>query len=96
MGSSLTGVTALCLPSLVLVQPKKTRPDINERLLIGRKESNQTKQNLWTMGKNVGRNKIQANCFMFSYLNSEIKNMSIDYILTSKLILLATLWKKII
>ena len=30
-------------PSLVLVQPRKTRPFINERLLMGRKESNQTK-----------------------------------------------------
>ena len=30
-------------PSLVLVQPRKTRPFITERLLMGRKESNQTK-----------------------------------------------------
>ena len=29
-------------PSLVLVQPRKIRPFITERLLIGRKESNQT------------------------------------------------------
>ena len=29
-------------PSLVLVQPKKTRPYITERLLMGRKESNET------------------------------------------------------
>ena len=29
--------------SLVLVQPRKTRPCITERLLMGRKESNQTK-----------------------------------------------------
>ena len=29
-------------PSLVLVQSRKTRPFINERLLMGRKESNQT------------------------------------------------------
>ena len=47
-GSGLTGVTALCPvarninPSLVLVQPRKTRPFIAERLLMGRKESNQT------------------------------------------------------
>ena len=36
-------------PSLVLVQPRKTHPFITERLLIGRKESNQTKQTnkLW-------------------------------------------------
>ena len=33
-------------PSLVLVKPRKTRPYITERLLMGRKESNQTnKQN---------------------------------------------------
>ena len=32
-------------PTLVLVQPMKTRPFITERLLMGRKESNQTKQN---------------------------------------------------
>ena len=47
-GSSLTGVTALWSlskninHSLVLVQPRKTRPYITERLLMGRKESNQT------------------------------------------------------
>ena len=33
-------------PSLVLVQPRKTRPFITERLLMGRKESIQTKQTL--------------------------------------------------
>ena len=31
-------------PSLVLVQPRKTCPIITERLLMGRKETNQTKQ----------------------------------------------------
>ena len=30
--------------SLVLVQPRKTRPYITERLLMGRKESNQIKK----------------------------------------------------
>ena len=29
-------------PSSVLVQPRKTRPCLTERLLMGRKESNQT------------------------------------------------------
>ena len=33
-------------PSLVLVQPRKTRPFITERLLMGRKESNQTKNQM--------------------------------------------------
>ena len=48
-GSNLTSVTALCPltrhinPSLVLVQPRKTCPYITERLLMGCKESNQTK-----------------------------------------------------
>ena len=32
-------------PILVLVQPSKTRPFITERLLMGRKESNQTNKN---------------------------------------------------
>ena len=47
-GSSLTSVTALWslskspYPSLVLVQPRKTRPCSAERLLMARKESNQT------------------------------------------------------
>ena len=34
-------------PSLVLVQPRKTCPFITERLLMERKESNQTKQTLF-------------------------------------------------
>ena len=47
-GSSLTGVTVLwslrrhIYPSLVLVQPSMTCPYITERLLMGRKESNQS------------------------------------------------------
>ena len=46
LGSSLTRVTAFCpWASLVLVQPRKTRPFITERLLMGRKESNQTEKN---------------------------------------------------
>ena len=50
-GSSLIGVTVLSLskninPSLVLVQPRKTRPFITERLLIGRKESNLTNKKI--------------------------------------------------
>ena len=50
-GKSHTGVTALypwarhINPSLVLVQPRKIGPFITERLLMGRKESNQTSKN---------------------------------------------------
>ena len=41
-------------PSLVLVQPRKTRPFIAERLLMGRQESNQTKQTkLFSVGCNT-------------------------------------------
>ena len=36
-------------PSLVLVLPRKTRPFITERLLMGRKESNQTNKQKPTM-----------------------------------------------
>ena len=49
-GLSLTSVTELCpwarhiSPSLVLVQPRKTHSYISERLLMGLKESNQTKK----------------------------------------------------
>ena len=38
-------------PSLVLVQPRKTRPFITERLLMGRKESNQTNKKLYCVTK---------------------------------------------
>ena len=44
VGLSLTGVTVLCpsvrhiKPCLLLVQPRKTHPDITEKLLTGTKE----------------------------------------------------------
>ena len=37
--------TNIFYPSLVLVQPRKTCPCLTERLLMGRKESNQTNKN---------------------------------------------------
>ena len=37
-------------PSLVLVQPRKTRPFITERLLMGRKDSNQTNKQINALG----------------------------------------------
>ena len=36
-------LSKIIYPSLVLVQPRKTRPSITERLLMGRKESNKKK-----------------------------------------------------
>ena len=64
-GSSLSGVTAACPwaryinPSLVLVQPIKTRPYITERLMMGRKESNPTKEP--NGGKDYGIQVIRSN-----------------------------------
>ena len=34
-------------PSLVLVQPRKIHPCLTEKLLMGRKESNQTNKNMY-------------------------------------------------
>ena len=65
-GSSLTSVTALwslskqIYPSLVLVQPRKTRPCLTERLLMGRKVSKQTNKHVHIekMG-NLSKSKIK-------------------------------------
>ena len=71
-GSSLTGVTALCpctrhiYPSLVLVQPRKTRPYMTERLFIGRKESNQT-------------NKLQNEVFLALHTHQPFITYSVAY-----------------
>ena len=45
-------------PSLVLVQPRKTRPCLTERLLMGRKESNQTNKNIFVTLCNDSRNNV--------------------------------------
>ena len=50
--------------SLVLVQPRKTRPFITEKLLMGRKESNQTKyfdQILYTNSKTNSQHYLTTN-----------------------------------
>ena len=41
---SILPSTHIIIPILILVQPRKTHPNITERLLMGRKESNQRKQ----------------------------------------------------
>ena len=56
---SLTGVTVN--PSLVLAQPRKTRPCLTERLLMGRKESNQ-----------ANKQKFQTFQFSFDYIQFEM------------------------
>ena len=45
-------------PSLVLVQPRKTRPFITERLLMGREESNQTNKQIHENTNRLGVNHI--------------------------------------
>ena len=70
-GPSLTGVTALwslsklwhIYPSLVLVQPRKTRHCLTERLLIGRKESNKKKR----VSLNAGQKGAFCNPFDLHY-----------------------------
>ena len=42
-------------PSLVLVQPRKTHPFTTERLLLGHKDSNQTKQTNNVVGAQKNR-----------------------------------------
>ena len=42
-GHCLVSLSKNINPSLVMVQPRKTRPFITERLMMGHKESNQTK-----------------------------------------------------
>ena len=61
-------------PSLVLVQPRKTCPCLTERLLMGHKESNQTKvlthislaSFLWDIGKQCKTRSDVAKCGVWS------------------------------
>ena len=55
-------------PSLVLIQPRKTRPCLTERLLMGLKESNQTK-----------KRKFLWNCFYFGPVVQEMSFEDISY-----------------
>ena len=70
-------------PSLVLVQPRKTRPFITERLLMGRKESNQTNKQiisllLWSLY--LGH--LLTNCFQISRMAYFIKlSPKFEYVL---------------
>ena len=57
-------------PSLIPVQPKKTRPFINERLLMGREESNQTNK----------QNKLQNLTYVCSYSEVLMNAKSLQYI----------------
>ena len=70
--------------SLVLVQPKKTDPYITERLLMGRKESNQTNK----INKNYEKDSREKN----SNIQSEKKQLSDQSTLT--FILHVHVWRK--
>ena len=67
-------------PSLVLVQPRKTRPFITERLLMGRKESNQTKQkqmmsgisNYFLLSDSLDKSHVYLST---AYLRSDVRNL---------------------
>ena len=52
-------------PTLLLVQPRKTRPFLTERLLMGRKESNQTQKNFEFVLLYTRR--IVHSCFKYRY-----------------------------
>ena len=55
-------------PSLILVQPRKNRPYITERLLMGRKESNQTNKLNYTL----------CNYWKSQYLNNEVHSLDVQ------------------
>ena len=62
-------------PSLVLVQPRKTSPFITERLLIGRKESNQTnKKLLFCMFQSQTETVIEDGEVLDLSINNELSN----------------------
>ena len=73
VGSSLTGVTELCPwarhinPSLVLVQLRKTRPFITERLLMVHKESNKKKKSCFWWMKISIKNTVSSDHNIFSW-----------------------------
>ena len=75
-GSSLTDVTAVVLleQDTVLVQPRKTRPCLTERLLMGRKESNQTNKEANTVL--YGNHKLRLTISSLLY-QSKTKNSSV-------------------
>ena len=62
-------------PSLVLVQPRKTSPFITERLLMGRKESNQTnKKLLFCMFQSQTETVIEDGEVLDLSINNELSN----------------------
>ena len=88
-GSSLTGVTALCpwarhiYPRLVLVHPRKTRPCLTERLLMGCKESNQiNKQTNKQNKKNMYKCLAYSSPFLASLLDYATANRCIRAVST--------------
>ena len=64
-------------PSLVLVQPRKTRPFITQRLFIGRKESNQTKFIRQCFVSIRIKSVISELCFEWTILQRNYRKMTI-------------------
>ena len=64
-------------PSLVLVQPRKTRPFITERLLMGHKESNKQTNTFWSRNKiiNVHFRNLEV-CGLITVWPSSRENLS--------------------
>ena len=68
-------------PSLVLVQPRKTRPFITERLVMGRKESNQKKTkktttciSLYMYGPNHVVTNLEVNVYVYVFSHFKKKS----------------------
>ena len=80
-------------PSLVLVQPRKTRPFITERLLMGRKKSNQTNKQISipSMQKIVNRHNIfkssakHVPVFMILEVRPKIEKKNFVFAVTSSI-----------
>ena len=69
-------------PSLVLVQPRKTRPFITGRLLMGRRESNQTNKipnnfiQLYAEMSTIANDSIMKHTKQNYFFNRNMKNVN--------------------
>ena len=78
-------------PSLVLVQPRKNRPFITERLLMGRKESNQTNKQIVSSSVYRRQGKYPCVTLLFQSYNYQHSYVQSVYVLQSKCICFETL-----
>ena len=67
-------------PSLVLVQPRKTHPFKTERLLMGRKESNQTSKQIMQYLGSIGMDHvISESCYKRTILQRNDRKMTMKW-----------------